>query len=198
MFISLPMVPSLNRLETCWNMQSQKQNLKLSKTEAVGNQLVIFICLKALVLPNICTMKPISTPFFLSQEKHTAASPNQPIAGSSMLSSCRREPGGLESWQPPLPCSWLWECTWWRSPCRAFPPFSCLLPQGFPHLGPFVTSQLIFWVSLCSRIHQTWDRCPLWEAWGHLQWTEEHLEGISVQSIGWDSRHLNQGRRRTL
>ena len=63
-----------------------------------------------------------------------------------------------------VPCSWPWECTWWHWPCRASPPSSCLLPQGFPHWGPFVTCQLTFWAVPSSHIHQTWDRCPLWEA----------------------------------
>lgn len=63
-----------------------------------------------------------------------------------------------------VPCSWPWECTWWRWPCRASPPSSCLPPQGFPRWGPSVTCQLTFWAVPSSHIHRTWDRCPLWEA----------------------------------
>lgn len=85
----------------------------------------------------------------------------------------------------PLPCSWLWECTWWRHPCRASPPSSRLPPRGFRHWDLFVTSQRIFWAALCPHSHQSVDRCPLQEAWGHLQETEEHVEARSAGKSGW-------------
>lgn len=109
-----------------------------------------------------------------------------------MILSCLRQAKGWVL-TVSVPCSWPWGCTWWRWPWCVSPPFSCLLPQGFPRWGPSVTCQLIFWAVPSSHIHQTWDRCPLWEAWGHLQGTGEHLEGLAAEISRGDRQTSKQG-----
>ena len=169
MFISLPMVPSLKRLETCWNkLKSEKskkkkkfffnfQNCKGRSIRHIYEQ----VCIDLAKYIYVGSQFPSNLIFF-----HTVTWLhllfNSRTGTPWLWAVSGRQRAGVLTVS--VPCSWPWECTWWHWPCRASPPSSCLLPQGFPHWGPFVTCQLTFWAVPSSHIHQTWDRCPLWEA----------------------------------